>query len=452
MNDVFPLLDVSVAALTFVLGFMSARHHSHLSAARALVHRLGEELEVTGGASRDRARQLLLLARQGLQRDWVVMATVASAWAWAAGNAGVAAWGQSVGGPELGSVQKAVGAVVISVVVASLGTWDIIAVDRQLRLLEDRTIVGLLSQAAEAVDRGRFDEVIAPTTRAASRNPTLAWPFAYRARAYVELAGATTGEERRSLRAAARRDMRRVIEREPAQFAGLLDWFADGGELVLDEQTTDLLLRHLTTPERRIHAARRLRSHVDGVLRRQLIGRRGSTRKRDALRPAHGQTAATALAHWRDGDVAGALATVEDLLARRERSGLDLGETVVAAGILQLVGREQLTKDLLDDLLAPDADVPDLDIGAATNPGEDDVLIRIACVFGMQLREVEDGSGTFSNAADRWEAAAIELDLDDAILTLARHVFTDPTDPDRDAPGQSPRGPAGDTRPSPEGR
>ncbi len=425
MNDVFPLLDVSVAALTFVLGFVSARHHSHLAAARGLVHRLGEELETTGGASRDRARQLLLLARQGLQRDWVAMATVASAWAWAAGNAGIALWGQAVGGPGGGSLQKAVGAVLISVVVASLGTWDIVAVDRQLRLLEDRTTVGLLSKAAAAAEQSRFHDVIAPATLAASRNPTLAWPFAYRARAWIELSGDSTGDERDSLYASARRDMLRVIDREPAQFAGLLDWFADGGELDLDEEIIDLLLPHLTTSESRIHASRRLRSHVDGVLRRQFLGRPGSDREREARRPVHHNTAAEALAHWRVGDVDAAMATVEVLLARRPELGL--GDTVVVAGLLQLVGREQLAADLLDGLLPLVGDGGDSQ--GARRDDRSVLLLRIASVYGMQLREAEDGSGTFDRAADRWEAAAVALDLDDAVLTLARAVFLAPGDP-----------------------
>lgn len=438
MNDVFPLLDVSVAALTFVLGFVSARRHSHLAAARGLVHRLGEELEVTGGASRDRARELLLLARQGLQRDWVAIATVASAWAWVAGNAGVAVWGHSVGGPQIGSTSKAVGAVLISVVVASLGTWDILAVDRQLSLLEDRTTVGLLSKAAKAADRMRFHDVIAPTTLAASRNPASAWPFAYRARAYIELARTSRDGDHDSLRAAAHRDMRRVIDREPAQFAGLLDWFADGDQLDLDEATIDLLLPHLTTPASRIHASRRLRSHVDGVLRRQLVGPPGSTDQDHALRPAHGHTAAKALAQWETDDIAAAMVTLEALLDRRRRSGLEVDETVVVAGILQLVGREELTEQLLDGLLPLVPEFTNDHDAGDTPPTGPGVLIRIASVYGMQLREAEDGTGTFTRAAERWEAAALALDLDDAIMTLARAVFTVPGEVSRITPDDTP--------------
>ncbi len=441
MNDVFPLLDVSVAALTFVLGFMSARHHSHLAAARALVHRLGEELEATGGGSRDRARELLLLARQGLQRDWVVRATIGSAWAWTAGNAGVALWARSAGTPDFGSGPMGVGAILISVMVASLGTWDIVAVDRQLQLLEDRTTVGLLSGAAKAAHDGRFGDVIAPTTLAASRNPTSAWPFAFRARAYVELARAATGEQQDSLRRAARRDMHRVIERGPALFAGLLDWFADDAELDLDEDVVDLLLTRLTTPQSRIHAARRLRAHVDGVLQRQFLGpeddRRGA-----APRPADRRPATRALAYWRADEVAAALATVEDLLDRHHH-GLDVAETVVAARLLQLAGEDLRAQDLLDDLL-PRVEDGDDRADDGTPPQRDAILLlRIACVYGMQLREAEDGSGAFSHAADRWEAAAVHLDLDKAILTLARHVFTaprtlGPTTPDETSGPQQP--------------
>lgn len=414
MTDIFPVLEVSVAALTFVLGFVSARHHAYLSSARELVHRLGSELEADhGDASRDRARELLMLARKGLATDWVVVGTLVAAWVWVALNTWLAAWAVTTISLGDAAPQKAMGAILISLVVVGLGTWDGVAVNGQLGNLRERTTVGLLSSAAQAADRGHFHDVIPLATLAASRNPALAWPFAFRAQAYVGLAAESKGGgQAADLRDAALRDMRRLIERRPSAFAGLLDWFGDSDQLDLDEGIVDLLLPHLTSVEGRLHAARRLRSHVDGSLRRAIIGRKGDE---DELPKPHG-LAEQALVHWRYGRTNEGRRVAEQIYAERDRRTLRTVESVVAAGILQLVGREDQGRELLEPLL----------VQVAGPSPDEEKLLRIAAVFGMQLRMAEDGIGHFAAAARKWDAAAVALELDEAILTLARRVFVPP--------------------------
>lgn len=170
MTDVFPALELSVAALTFVLGFVSARHHSYLGSARDLVNRMGGELQSpTRHASRDRSRELLMLAQRGLATDYVVLSTVIVSWVWVGLTTWLAIWAASQDALGGGGQPKAATPVLIAMLVASLGTWDFIAVQQQLRMLRTRTTVGLLATAASAADQREFDDVIPVATLAAAR-------------------------------------------------------------------------------------------------------------------------------------------------------------------------------------------------------------------------------------------------------------------------------------------
>lgn len=361
MTDVFPALEVSVAAITFVLGFVSARHHAHLAAARDLIQRLSDELEVPtgrGSAGRDRAEDLLLLAESGLSRDEVAQFTVWAAWVWVAAAVVLAVGatlGDQLGG---GGAVKAAVAIAIMMLVAGLGTWDFLGIDRHLGELRDRTTVGLLAAAASSIARKDYPAAIDAASLAATRNPRTAWPYAYRARAAVELAARSVpdSEECERLRMAAKSDVRRVIERDPSSYAGLFDWFVDAEVLDLDEELVDELIP-LLEGAAWFDAERRLRSLVDGAFRRRILGRRGSDLEEQIegrlSEPSTREPGTAAQLHWRRGEVAAARAII-DRLGYEEASPID---AISAASILHHLGRHEGALRWIARLLAADPPV-----------------------------------------------------------------------------------------------
>lgn len=189
--DIYPSFEVAIAVITFVLGFVSARHHAQLSAARQLIASMDDGVAGTGGpSSRDQVTDLLELAKSGFQRDVIVDATVVAAAVVSSVITVLSLLGPARGWLDPTAAGNAMGGIAVGLawLVTLLGTADAVAVRRGLRTLQEKTTVGLLSQAETEIKDQKFDDAIALASLAVTRSPRSALAYLSRARARVEQA------------------------------------------------------------------------------------------------------------------------------------------------------------------------------------------------------------------------------------------------------------------------
>lgn len=290
-----------MAAITIIQGFAAARDHAHLSAARELVERLGEALSRPSTdamtSDRERAEELIALADEGLQPDGMARRIVGLSWAWAAGTLAITIGG-GIGG-VLGEPLEVfiVGGVAttITVTVALLGFFDSRSVRVQLQQLRKRTSVGLLADAHRALRADEPEKAVVSATLAGTRNPRMAWPFLLRAQAYLALGRHEEADA----------DIERLLQRDPAQFAGMFDELARHEGLALTDRTVERFeAAHILAP---LDARRRLWSFLGGHARRRALAATGD-----------GSRIADAVHAWRRGDLARVELSLADPMGRKQ--------------------------------------------------------------------------------------------------------------------------------------
>jgi hypothetical protein len=316
VEDVFPAYELSVAALTFILGFVSARHHARLASARDLITRLGSELAqpTSHGTARDRADELVNLAEAGTAKDAVVSVTLVAAVVVDLVLAVVLVIGLRAdwfGAAGSGAV-KGVLALALAMLVTGLGIWDAREIRLGLLALRDGTTVGLVAQASRSAADGDWHAVLQKATAAATRNPAAALPLAYRAQAWDRRPTASQGERAANLR---RRDhdLTGLVERDQGLAIGLLDRIVVGPEPELPEPIARMLGR-LAGQEPSVDLVRRRRSILAGAVRRSLLGAKGEEPDMARGPAPHEQ----ALHAWRYGDFSGAWRLADQHIARHD--------------------------------------------------------------------------------------------------------------------------------------
>lgn len=294
--DITSSLEITVAALTIVEGFAAARDHAHLNAARDLVGRLGASLVGQDSVSqRGQLEDLLVLARRGLRPEPVAHVVTRLSWVWVAGTAVLGAVGV-LGTTDEAVPATAVIALAVTVLVAVLGTANARSVRTSLADLRDRSDVGLLASASQALEDGRSQDAVNATTRALARNPRLTWAYLLRAQAYQAI-GADE---------AAAADLQRLATRDPAKAAGVLDELHDASSLNLSNEV--LWAYAAARAVAPIDADARLRSILNGYARRLLLGTRNESpagsdeRLQQRIDVTEHDVLQTAAMNWRRGD------------------------------------------------------------------------------------------------------------------------------------------------------
>jgi thioredoxin-like negative regulator of GroEL len=343
--DIASSLEITVAALTIVEGFAAARDQAHLNAARELVGRLGASLVGQDSASqRGQLEDLLVLARRGLRPEPVAHVVTSLSWVWVAGTAVLGAVG-IFGTTDAAVPATAAVALAVTVLVAVLGTANARSVRTALAELRDRSDVGLLASASQALEDGRSQDAVNAATRALARNPRLTWAHLLRAQAYQAM-GAD---------AAAAADLNRLATQDPAKAAGVLDELHDASSLNLSNEVLRAYeAARVVAP---IDADARLRSILNGYARRLLLGTRNESpgssdqprqQRLDATEHDVLQSAAT---NWRQGDYMHA----RDTLLRAYNDGDRRDAVAVTLALLENVLGD--SRSALDRLAAVSNDV-----------------------------------------------------------------------------------------------
>lgn len=343
--DITSSLEITVAALTIVEGFAAARDHAHLNAARELVGRLGASLVGQDSVSqRGQLEDLLVLARRGLRPEPVAHVVTRLSWLWVAGTALLGAVGV-LGTTDEAVPATAVIALAVTVLVAVLGTANARSVRTSLAELRDRSDVGLLASASQALEDGRSHDAVNAATRALARNPRLTWAYLLRAQAYQ-----ATGAE-----AAAAADLNRLATRDPAKAAGVLDELHDASSLNLSNEV--LRAYEAARAVAPIDADARLRSILNGYARRLLLGTRNQSPAGYVGAPNTAQGATghdvlqTAATSWRQGNYTRA----RDILLTTYSDGDRRDEVAVMLALLENVLGD--SRSALDRLGAVSNDV-----------------------------------------------------------------------------------------------
>lgn len=273
----FPAYEVTVAVITFVLGFVSARHHAQLNSARQLVAEVGKTVG-SGRSSRDVISDLLELAHTGFRRDRIVDATIAAAVTVSIGLTILLVVGLDRGwlGEATTGEVKGLIAVVLLWLVTGLGAADAATIHRGIDALRSSTTVGLLCDAEAALASGKWQQAVSLGTLAESRAPATALAPLARARARVEaLEMRAEGFPLEDTLQSIDRDVERALQLDESLVAGMLDWLVPAGTTELPhsilerfggESRTDAALRQ--------QLRRRIASHSHGAVRRAVLGDR----------------------------------------------------------------------------------------------------------------------------------------------------------------------------------
>lgn len=323
--DVFPAYEVTVAVITFVLGFVSARHHAQLNSARQLVAEVGETVG-SGRSSRDVISDLLELARTGFQRDRVVDATIAAAVVVSVGLTILLVVGVDLGwlGESTTGVVKGVIAVLLLWLVTGLGAADASTVHRRIDALRSSTTVGLLCDAEAALASRAWQRAVSLATLAESRAPGTALAPLARARARVEALEARAGRshDEEALQSI-NRDVERALDLDEGLVAGMLDWLVPAGTTDLPASILERFGRGVRTDALlRQQLRRRIASHSHGAVRRAVLGDRSTEGQHTAAelvsRIGSGlitERGVEALSASRRGDVDAARLLARDILS-----------------------------------------------------------------------------------------------------------------------------------------
>jgi tetratricopeptide (TPR) repeat protein len=311
--DITSSLEITVAALTIVQGFTAARDQAHVNAARDLVGRLGASLVGQGAASqRNQLEDLLVLARRGLRPDPVAHVVNALSWVWVLVTASLGVVGV-VGTTDAAVPATAAIALAVTVLVAVLGTVNARSVRASLAELRYRSDVGLLASASQALEDGQPQDAVNAATRALARNPQLTWAYLLRAQAHQVM-----GSE-----AAAAADLNKLVARDPAKAAGVLDELHDASSLNLSDELLRAYEAARTVAP--IDADARMRSILNGHARRLVLGTRNESQPGFVETPRQAQAVPerdvlqSAAARWRHGDYTQARGALIDAYSNGDR-------------------------------------------------------------------------------------------------------------------------------------